>query len=177
MSNDSPSSRASSYQEDEDFACAACCAVDGQDEREADLETLIFALVIGGQGMVSGLAVNLTSSNYSPNVYWMLHGWLAASAIIVCVSLGHPYLERSEQPERASLVRGGSLRGSPRVEGSWLRCRFHLYRSDVYYEVVAIVLAIYSLVSAWNRTRKKIVAEVKQVQQASTFAHSDESGQ
>ena len=66
--------------------------MDGQPDDEAGLETLIFAAVIGGQSMVWGLAVNLTPPELYSKPYWMLHGWLAASAFIVAVSLGGPLL-------------------------------------------------------------------------------------
>ena len=160
--------------------CSACCAVDGQPDHEPDLEALIFATVTGGQSMVWGLAVNLTPPVLFSTPYWMLHGWLAASAIIVAFALGLPLLKTLFANLKARRI---SVEGLFVVTalGGFIASLVATFtgEGDVYYEVVAIVLAIYTFGKrVGRRTREKIVAEVEQAEQAFHFCSLiDESGE
>ncbi|MGB0371255.1 MAG: heavy metal translocating P-type ATPase [Opitutales bacterium] len=172
MSSTSSSSKAQDRKQDvSSVSCAACCAVDGNHGDDADLETLIFAAVIGGQSMVWGLAVNLTPPDLFSKPYWMLHGWLAASAFIVAISLGRPLVKTLFANLAARRL---SVEGLFFVTalGGFVASLIATFTGvgDVYYEVVAIVLAIYTVGKRiGRRTREKIAAEVKQAEQAFHF--------
>ncbi|MEM7671913.1 MAG: HAD-IC family P-type ATPase [Verrucomicrobiota bacterium] len=171
MSANSSSGAREPLSENSTAQCSACCAVDGQPDDEAGLETLIFAAVIGGQSMVWGLAVNLTPPELYSKPYWMLHGWLAASAFIVAVSLGGPLLRNFVENLRAKRL---SVEGLFLVTalGGFVASAIATFTGvgDVYYEVVAIVLAIYTVGKRiGKRTREKIAQEVAQAEQAFHF--------
>ncbi|WP_269523540.1 heavy metal translocating P-type ATPase [Coraliomargarita parva] len=104
------------------------------------------AAVFAGQGMVFSLAVNMTPPDYGSVAYWVLHGGLLFSALIVLTFLGGPLLQSTWGMLRArrlsieglftlSLV--GALGGSivSTVTG----------QGGIFYEVVSIVIAIYTI--------------------------------
>jgi heavy metal translocating P-type ATPase len=104
------------------------------------------ALVLVGQSMVWGLAVNLTTLEPFSPVYWGLHGILVLSVLVVTVLLGIPLFRaagRSMIGRRFNLETlfalslGGAIGGSLQstVTGT----------GAVYYEVVVVVLVIYTL--------------------------------
>lgn len=104
------------------------------------------AAVFAGQGMMLGLGINLASPEYGTGTYWILHGVLALSALIVLLILG-PGLWRE--------TRGAIRRRRPTVEGLFFLSLLGAMGASliatftgegaVYYEVVAIVLAVYSI--------------------------------
>lgn len=114
------------------------------------------ALVLAGQGMAFGLAANQTPPE-SLVAFRVLHGGLAASALIVLVLLGGPLLRESWASLRAGRITVDllfliSLSGAFGVSvASTLR-----RDGPVFYELVAILLAIYTvgkLLGARSRVR------------------------
>ncbi|MEQ9825214.1 MAG: HAD-IC family P-type ATPase [Puniceicoccaceae bacterium] len=104
------------------------------------------AIILAGQSMVWGLAVNLSEIPAFSPVYWGLHGILALSALAVVLMLGGGLLREFVGSVRhlrlgieslfmLSLLGalGGSLFATLRGVG------------DVYYEVIIVVLVIFSL--------------------------------
>ena len=106
---------------------------------------IAIAGVFAGQGMVFSLALNMTPPPFASMAYWILHGGLILSALAVMAFLGGPLFAST-----LAMIRGrrlsieglftlsllgafiGSLVGSLTGQGS------------VYYEVVSIVIAIYT---------------------------------
>ena len=122
------------------------------------------SLVLAGQGMVFGLAINIASPDYGSATYWALHGALLVSALVVIALLG-PQLARESWAalrmrkvtvEALFLVTClGALIGSllSSITGT----------GAVYYEVVAIVLAVYSVGKRTSvLSRDKVLREVAQ---------------
>ncbi|MGZ0655341.1 heavy metal translocating P-type ATPase [Coraliomargarita sp. W4R72] len=106
---------------------------------------IAIAGVFAGQGMMFSLALNMTPPPYGSMAYWILHGGLIFSSIVVMVFLGGPLFASTwgmlrgrrlsiEGLFTVSLLGAfvGSVVGSVTGQGS------------VYYEVVAIVIAIYT---------------------------------
>ncbi|MGC6506045.1 MAG: heavy metal translocating P-type ATPase [Coraliomargaritaceae bacterium] len=104
------------------------------------------AAVFAGQGMALSLALSMTPPELGTWAYWLLHGGLAFSSLIVMIFLGGPLFAATLAMirERRLSIEGlfclsllgaffGSLAGSITGSGS------------VYYEVVAIVVAIYTI--------------------------------
>lgn len=106
---------------------------------------IAIAGVFAGQGMMFSLALNMTPPQFGSTPYWILHGGLIFSSIVVMVFLGMPLFNStwSMLRNRRSSIEGlftlsligafvGSLIGSFTGKG------------DVFYEIVAIVIAIYT---------------------------------
>jgi heavy metal translocating P-type ATPase len=102
--------------------------------------------VFAGQGMVFSLAMNMTPPSYASTAYWVLHGGLVFSSAIVMLFLGGPLFRSTYGMLRSrrlsieglftlSLLGAfvGSVASSLTGEGG------------VYYEVVSIVIAIYTV--------------------------------
>jgi len=122
------------------------------------------ALVLAGQSMVLGLGINLSSPAYASSAYWWLHGALIASALIAIGLLGPRLARESWLALRAGRITvealfviscAGALCGS-------LLATF-TGEGSVYYEVVAIVLVVYSVgkrigASSRDRVLREIAA-------------------
>jgi heavy metal translocating P-type ATPase len=106
---------------------------------------IAIAGVFAGQGMVFSLALNMTPPPFGSVPYWILHGGLILSSLVVMLFLGGPLFASTFGMLRGrrlsieglftlSLLGAfiGSLVGSVSGQGS------------VYYEIVAIVIAIYT---------------------------------
>ncbi|MFP4068854.1 MAG: heavy metal translocating P-type ATPase [Opitutales bacterium] len=123
---------------------------EGADELDARLSRswlrVGVAAIFAGQGMVFSLAVNMTPPPYGSVPYWVLHGGLLFSALVVLGFLGGPLLASTWGMLRArrlsieglfTLSLAGALAGS--VFSSLTG------EGAVFYEVVAIVIAIYTI--------------------------------
>lgn len=123
----------------------------GDDCDDLDLKLSLAWLRIGvagffaGQGMVFSLALNMTPPAFGSTAYWILHGGLILSALLVMAFLGGPLFASTlgMVRQRRLSIEGlftlsllgafvGSVVGSATGEGG------------VYYEIVAIVIAIYT---------------------------------
>ncbi|PXA05022.1 cation-transporting P-type ATPase [Coraliomargarita sinensis] len=123
--------------------------------------------VFAGQGMVFSLALNMTPPNYGSTAYWLLHGLLIFSSLVVMGFLGGPLFASTWGMLRSrrlsieglftlSLVGAfiGSLAGSLTGKGS------------VYYEIVSIVIAIYTFGRMLSlRSQAKLRAESSQLRE------------
>jgi heavy metal translocating P-type ATPase len=134
----------------EDRASALVCRT-GDDCDDLDLKLSLAWLRIGvagffaGQGMVFSLALNMTPPPFGSGAYWILHGGLIASALLVMAFLGGPLFASTFGMLRRrrlsieglfTLSLGGAFIGS--VVGSITG------EGGVYYEIVAVVIAIYT---------------------------------
>jgi len=106
------------------------------------------ALVLAGQGMMLGLGLNTAEPPLVPAqpMYWVLHGGLFLSAWIVVILLGGPLVRETWQTLKRGRITVDAL-FTLSVGGALLGSMLATWRGEgsVYYEVVAIVLAIYTL--------------------------------
>jgi heavy metal translocating P-type ATPase len=101
------------------------------------------AAVVAGQSMVFGLAVNLTPPEGA--AYWLVHGVLLAAALAVCALLLPPMVGEAWRAVRARRVSVEMLFLITLVGALGASLTATLTHSGaVYYEVVAILLAVYS---------------------------------
>lgn len=146
---------------------AVVCRADGTDCDDLDLKLsrlwlrVAIAAVFAGQGMVFSLALNMTPPSYGSTAYWVLHGGLIFSTVVVMVFLGGPLFTstwRMMSSRRLSieglftLSLSGAFLGS--VAGSVSG------QGDVFYEIVSIVIAIYTFGRMLGeRSQAKLQAE------------------
>ncbi|MGC6423378.1 MAG: heavy metal translocating P-type ATPase [Lentimonas sp.] len=133
---------------------------------------IAIAGVFAGQGMVFSLAVNMTPPLFASTAYWVLHGGLIFSAVIVMLFLGGPLFRSTFGMLRTrrlsieglftlSLIGAfiGSLASSLTGEGG------------VYYEVVSIVIAIYTVGRMLSeRSRTRLALESDRLREEYNFA-------
>ena len=136
--------------ENKSSTCMSCHTV-SENYEDLDLKTsrhwlrIAVACVFAGQGMVFSLALSMTPPPFVSPAYLILHGGLIISALVVMGVLGPPLFVSTWEMLKArrisieglftlSLLAAflGSLAGS--ISG----------RGDVFYEVIAIVIAIYT---------------------------------
>lgn len=142
MSNNSANRHASS-------AAVVCRSEEDCDDLDLKLSRawlrIAIAGVFAGQGMMFSLALNMTPPPFGSVPYWILHGGLILSSLVVMLFLGGPLFASTfgmlrgrrlsiEGLFTVSLLGAfiGSVVGSVTGQGS------------VYYEIVAIVIAIYT---------------------------------
>ena len=133
---------------------------------------IAIAGVFAGQGMVFSLALNMTPPPFGSTPYWVLHGGLIFSALVVMGFLGGPLFSSTWGMLRSrrlsieglftlSLIGAfvGSVAGSVTGKG------------DVFYEIVSIVIAIYTFGRMLGeRSQAKLIAESGQLREA--FDHA-----
>ncbi|HKK19635.1 MAG TPA: HAD-IC family P-type ATPase, partial [Opitutales bacterium] len=149
------------------------CRVDGEGCDDLDLKLskswlrIAVAGVFAGQGMILSLALNMTPPDYGSTAYWILHGLLIFSSLVVMAFLGGPLFASTwgMLRSRCLSIEGlftlslmgafiGSLAGSVTGQGS------------VYYEIVSIVIAIYTFGRMLSeRSQAKLRAESGQLRE------------
>ncbi len=114
------------------------------------------ALVLAGQGMAFSLAANETPPD-TPVAFWLLHGALAASAVVVFALLGGPLLRECGAALRAGRITVDLLFLMSLAGAFGVSVFSSLRRSGpIFYELVALLLAIYTigkLLGARSRAR------------------------
>lgn len=161
---------------------AACCHTEsgpgvGADERAWTLAWVKVgvAAVMAGQGMIFGLGLNTADEPLTRGqpIYWVLHGGLLVSALLVFALLGPPLCRNAWAAWRAGKITveslfllsalgalGASLTSTLTGQGS------------VYYEVVAIVLAIYTVGKTLGaRTRERALEAARDLREEFDFAY------
>jgi Cu+-exporting ATPase len=158
------------------------CAVDPTNDSgsSADLDNRMarqwwrigIAAVFGGQGMVFSLGVNMTPPAYATHAYWLVHGILALSAVLVLLILGKPLLTatfRMIKNRRLSIEGLFTLSMAGALAGS-------LYASisgtgSIYYEVVAVVLLIYTIGKLLGeKSRQRLLRETERLREGFDYA-------
>jgi heavy metal translocating P-type ATPase len=144
---------------------AAAATVARPEKGDGFVVRAAIALVLAGQGMVFGIGYsNAQRAGEAPvwggTVYWLLHGALIASALAVAALLGAPLARATLAGLRArtitveflfSLSLLGAFTGSlvSTISG----------QGAVYYEIVAILLVVYSLGKRIGRVQRGRVLE------------------
>lgn len=138
---------------------------------------IAIAIVFGGQGMVLGLGLNRADpplERESP-VYWVLHGGLFLSAAIAFGLLGWPLVKSAWEALRQGRISVESLflLSAMGALGASLVSTFTGYGA-VYYEIVAIVLAIYSVGKLLGaRSRAKALEAARALSEEFEYAYVD----
>jgi cation transport ATPase len=150
------------------------CRTDDDDCDDLDLKLskswlrIAVAGVFAGQGMILSLALNMTPPDYGSTAYWLLHGLLIFSSLVVLAFLGGPLFASTfgMMRSRRLSIEGlftlslmgafiGSVAGSVTGQGS------------VYYEIVSIVIAIYTFGRMLGeRSQAKLQAESSQLRES-----------
>ena len=126
-----------------------CCAEQACDDLDLKHSRawlrIAIAGVFAGQGMVFSLALNMTPPSFASMAYCILHGGLILSAVAVMAFLGGPLFAST-----LAMFRGRRLS----IEGLFTLSLFGAFvgslvgsltgQGSVYYEVVFIVIAIYT---------------------------------
>jgi len=153
---------------------AVVCRTEGADCDDLDLKLskswlqIAVAGVFAGQGMVFSLALNMTPPPFGSTPYWVLHGGLIFSALVVMAVLGGPLFASTwgMLRERRLSIEGlftlsllGAFTGS--VVGSFTG------KGDVFYEIVSIVIAIYTFGRMLGeRSQASLLAESGQLRES-----------
>ena len=134
---------------------AHCCHDDDAPGLGVDTDTwskiwlkVAIALVIAAQGMIFGLGYNTADPRpaFGSATYWLLNGGLMLSALVVIALLGPPLFVETWRNFRQGKLTVEALFTLTMVGafGGSLVSTF-TGTGDLYYEVVAIVLAIYTI--------------------------------
>lgn len=138
---------------------------------------ITIALVLGGQAMMLGLAVNNTPPDPYSFAFWVTHSLMITSAVVAIFLLAAPliketYITLSQKRVTVESLFTLSMIGA--FAGSLISTiRGH---GDIYYEVVAIVLAIYTIGKTLGlRSRKKAIEQVEALRNEYNFANIEET--
>jgi len=150
------------------MSCCGCASPEDLDSVSPSEESsfwirLGISLVLAGQSMVFGLAINLSSPPYGSTAYWWLHGGLILSAALVIGLLGPRLVRESWRAFRAKKITVESLflvTCAGALTGSMLAT--FTGTGAVYYEVVVIVLAIYTVGKRMGVvSRQRVLREIE----------------
>ena len=131
---------------------AVVCTTDDQACDDLDVKLskswlrIAIAAVFAGQGMMLSLALSMTPPEFGTTAYWVLHGGLIFSALIVIVFLGGPLFGSTFGMIRSKRL---SIEGlfTLSLLGAFVGSLVSTFTGAgaVFYEVVSIVIAIYTL--------------------------------
>jgi len=138
---------------------AGCCHASGGEggavARTGSMEwvRLGVAAVLAGQGMAFGIAANVSPPTGVER--WVLHGVLGASALGVFLLAGLPIVREAWRQAHAGrvVVEQLFLAGIAGAFGASVHATLTGH-GDVYYEVVAVLVAIYTLGTVIGRNRR-----------------------
>lgn len=164
-----------------------CCGrtIEPGISRDIDLTSSLIwkigiALVLAGQLMVFGLGINISPPERGSGTYIFLHGALIASSLVVMLLLGRPLFEdviKNLKNKRFTLEGLFFLSAIGALVGSLIST--FTGQSEVYYEVVAIVLVIYTIGKLISmRSRQKAIDESNKTRESFDYAYIlDDKGQ
>lgn len=132
------------------------------------------ALVIAGQSMMFGMGFNLAEEPpaYGSTTYTFLHGGLILSTLVVFALLGPRLLRESAKAVRARRISIEALflLGILGAFGGSLVSTF-TGQQEVYYEVVAVLLAVYTVGSQLaSSSREKALREARRLREEYEWA-------
>lgn len=123
------------------------------------------ALIIAGQTMVFSLAIDLSPIEHEYR--WWLHGGLIAASLLVVILLGKPLLIEAVRTVRQGRISVDQL-FILSILGAFLGSLINSIRGvdQVYYELVAILLAIYTVGKAIGaRSREQVWQEWSRIEE------------
>tara|TARA_B100001248_G_scaffold262700_2_gene261159 strand:+ start:51021 stop:52859 length:1839 start_codon:yes stop_codon:yes gene_type:complete len=126
--------------------------------------------------MVLGMGINITDTPIFGATYWVLHGILFTSALIVLTLLGGPLLRNTYTAlyEKRISVEGLFLLSILGALGGSLVATFQ-GTGSIYYEVVAIVLVIYTVGKNLGiYSREKAIAAAHTFRETFDYAYTQE---
>jgi Cu+-exporting ATPase len=140
-------------------------------ERAGDWMRLVFAALVAAQSMIFGLAVSISPPEGTARL--VLHWTLAASAVVVFLLVGGPVVRAAWAGLRARRVVMEQLflAGILGAFFASLQCTLTGV-GDVYYEVVAILLAIYTFGQLLGEQRRQAALSAAQ-ELGAEFAHCE----
>jgi Cu+-exporting ATPase len=131
---------------------AVVCTTDAADCDAMDVRLsrswlrIAIAAVFAGQGMVFSLAINMTPPAFGSTTYWVVHAGLMLSSVIVMGFLGGPLFRSTFGMLRARRL---SIEGlfTLSLIGAFVGSLVSTLTGEggVFYEVVSIVIAIYTI--------------------------------
>jgi heavy metal translocating P-type ATPase len=145
MNNPGPSFSDADVSFSSGSSCAVCAEGEGREDEGAAWFRLALASVVAAQSFAFGLAVNLSPPE-GHLARWVLHGLLAFSSALVFLLVGGPLCRSAVaalKQKRTSLEQF-FLVGIAGAWGASAHCSLTGVGS-IYYEVVAVLLAIYTL--------------------------------
>lgn len=165
-----------------------CCDSDvstSQPERDSTWFRIAISLALAGQGMVFGLGYNnaLRAGEAPPfgsPAYLAIHGGLFLSVVVVTILLGGPLFRHFGAAVRARQITVESLfllSAAGALVGSVISSVTG--RGDVYYEIVAIVLCVYTVgKQLGERNKRRVLAAADAVGEAfdSAYVRSADGG-
>jgi heavy metal translocating P-type ATPase len=150
-----------------DFRAQSCSSSAGcanpQENHAGQWLKVGIAAVFAGQGMMFSLALSMTPPPFASVAYKFLHAGLIFSALFVCILLGGPLLRaliEMVQQRTISINALFLLSLSGAFAGSLVST--FTGRGGVYYEVVAIVLGIYTfgrLLGERSQTKLRLASQ------------------
>jgi heavy metal translocating P-type ATPase len=152
---------------------AVVCTTADQDCDAMDLQLsrswlrIAVACVFAGQGMVFSLAMNMTPPPFDSTAYWVLHGGLIFSALVVMLFLGGPLFRSTFGMLKA---RRFSIEGlfTLSLVGAFVGSLVSTLTGagGVFYEVVSIVIAIYTVGRMLSeRSQARLVLESERLRE------------
>ncbi len=146
-----------------DIPVASCAVGDCLEEHTAPASTtwlrVGIALVVAGQTMVFSLAISMSPLDHSYRIW--LHAGLIAASLLVMLLLGKPMLTEAWRTVRQGRISVDQL-FILSVLGAFIGSLVNTVRGvdEVYYELVAILLAIYTVGKTIGaRSREKVWRE------------------
>lgn len=134
---------------------------------------LALALVLASQSMMFGLGINITPPQMGSRAYVLVHGGLILSSVIVMILLGRPLVKdviKNIKDKRLSLEGLFFISAIGALVGSLIATITG--KGQVYYEVVAIVLVIYTIGKILSvRSRQKAIDESNKVREDFNYAY------
>ncbi|MDX2081649.1 MAG: cation-translocating P-type ATPase [Terrimicrobiaceae bacterium] len=143
-------------------SCCACSspesAATGAESSAAGWMRLAVAGLIAGQSMIFGLAVSISPPTGTAR--WILHGVLAASAVAVFLLAGLPVLREAWAAARRGriVIEQLFLAGIAGAFGASVHCTITGF-GHIYYEVVAILVAVYTFGKLIGEKRRTAALE------------------
>lgn len=142
-------------------SCCACSSSDSPAEAgtpASEWMRLAVAGLIAGQSMIFGLAVSISPPTGPAR--WILHGVLALSAVVVFLLAGLPVLREAWAAARRGriVIEQLFLAGIAGAFGASVHSTLTGY-GHIYYEVVAILVAVYTFGKLLGEKRRRAALE------------------
>lgn len=136
------------------MSCCSCASTESPPLKTGGWMRLAVAGLVAGQSMIFGLAVSISPPAGEARL--VLHGLLAASAVVVFLLAGLPIVREAWAAARQGrvVIEQLFLAGVIGAFGASVQCTLTGY-GHIYYEVVAILVAIYTFGKLIGERRRR----------------------